>query len=62
MTVRGSKVDSVPPANDEYTPAQRRAVDARLAEAREGPYYGPFDTADEAIKFLRKELRKRTYE
>jgi hypothetical protein len=29
-----------------------------LAEARKGPYYGPFKTADEAIAFLRKEIRK----
>jgi len=29
--------------DDEYTSGLRRAIDARLAEARKGPYYGPFD-------------------
>ena len=49
----------LPPADDDYTPEQRRAIGARLSDARKGPYYGPFDTADEAIKFLRKEIRTR---
>ena len=49
----------LPSADDEYTPAQRRAIDARLAEARKGPYYGPFATADEAINFLQKEIKRR---
>ena len=44
-------------AEDEYTPEQRRMIDARLAEAEKGPFYGPFDTADEAIAFLHKEIR-----
>lgn len=48
-----------PAADDEYTADQRRAIDARLREARKGPYHGPFQTADEAIKFLRKEIRGR---
>ncbi len=46
-------------AGDEYTPAQRRVIDARLAEARKGPYHGPFKTADAAIKFLNQEIGKR---
>ena len=46
-------------ADDEYTPVQRRVINARLAEARKGPYYGPFKTADSAIKFLNKEIKKR---
>jgi len=54
-----SIVPKLPAADDEYTPAQRRIIDARLSEARKGPYHGPFDTADEAIKFLRKEIRSR---
>ncbi|MDP8981085.1 MAG: hypothetical protein M3O35_10890 [Acidobacteriota bacterium] len=49
----------LPSADAEYTPEQRRVIDARLAKARNGPYYGPFDTADEAVKFLRKEIRTR---
>ncbi len=49
-----------PPASDnEYTPAQRRIVDARLDEAEKGPFHGPFKTAGEAIKFLHKEIRAR---
>ena len=40
----------LPPADDEYTPAQRRIIDARLARADEdikaGRVYGPFDTAE----------------
>jgi len=48
-----------PNADDEYTPAQRRRIDARLAEARRGPYYGPFNTATEAIKFLDKKIGAR---
>ena len=52
-------IPELPTADDEYTPAQRRAIDARLAEARKGPYYGPFKTADEAITFLHKEIRSR---
>ena len=49
----------LPLAGDEYTPAQRRIIDARLAEARKGPYHGPFETAEEAIRFIRKEIRNR---
>ena len=52
-------IPKLPSAEGEYTPEQRRAVDARLAHARKGPYYGPFNTADEAVKLLRKEIRSR---
>ena len=52
-------IPELPSADDEYTPAQRRAIDSQLKEARKGPYYGPFETADVAIKFLRTELRHR---
>jgi bifunctional DNA-binding transcriptional regulator/antitoxin component of YhaV-PrlF toxin-antitoxin module len=54
-----SIIPDLPSADDEYTPAQRRAIDTRLAAARKGPYYGPFKTADEAITFLRSEVRSR---
>jgi bifunctional DNA-binding transcriptional regulator/antitoxin component of YhaV-PrlF toxin-antitoxin module len=47
-----------PVAKDEYTPAQRKIIDAR-AEARKGPHLGPFETADEAIKVIRNEVRNR---
>ncbi len=49
----------LPSAEDEYTPAQRQVIDAQLRQAAKGPYYGPFETADSAIKFLRQEIRKR---
>ncbi|PYV15025.1 MAG: hypothetical protein DMG21_16330 [Acidobacteria bacterium] len=52
-------VPKLPSADDEYTPAQRGIINARLREARKGPYYGPFTTADEAVAFLRKEMRNR---
>jgi len=52
-------IPRLPSANDEYTPRQRRVVDAAIAKARKGPYHGPFETADDAISFLRKEIRKR---
>jgi AbrB family looped-hinge helix DNA binding protein len=52
-------IPKLPPADDEYTPAQRRAIDAQLEEAQKGPYHGPFETADAAVRFLRQEIRKR---
>ena len=52
-------IPELPAADDEYTPEQRRMIDAQLDEATKGPYYGPFETADAAIKFLHKEIRKR---
>jgi hypothetical protein len=48
-----------PSAADEYTPEQRRFIDERLAEAVKGTYYGPFETAEAASKFVRAEIRKR---
>jgi bifunctional DNA-binding transcriptional regulator/antitoxin component of YhaV-PrlF toxin-antitoxin module len=54
-----SIIPELPTADDEYTPAQRRVIDARLAKARKGPYHGPFETAGEAITFLRKEIKSR---
>ena len=54
-----SIIPKLPSADDEYTPVQRRMIDAQLAKARKGPYHGPFDTADAALKFLTQEIRKR---
>jgi len=46
----------------EYTPAQRRAIDARLAEsleqAKRGETYGPFETHEEMTAFLHGEAKK----
>jgi bifunctional DNA-binding transcriptional regulator/antitoxin component of YhaV-PrlF toxin-antitoxin module len=51
------------PADKEYTPAQRRAVDSRLAEGladiKAGRTYGPFNTADEMIAHMKAPLKKR---
>ena len=52
-------IPKLPAAGEDYTPAQRLAVDARLEQARKGPYHGPFQTADDAVKFLRREIKAR---
>jgi AbrB family looped-hinge helix DNA binding protein len=52
----------LPAADEEYTPAQRRAMDARLAKSDEdikrGRVYGPFDTHKEFVVSLRREAAK----
>src|SRR5881392_3395780 len=52
-----------PNADDEYTPAQRRTIDARLAksekEYKQGHGFGPFNTADEMIASMKSQLRKK---
>lgn len=52
-------VSKVLAPEDEYTVAQRRAIDAQLAAAGNGPFYGPFETAGQAIQFMRREIRVR---
>lgn len=56
-------VPELPTADDEYTPAQRRVIDAQLAEAladiKAGRTHGPFDTADEMIAHMKAQLKKR---
>ncbi len=56
-------IPKLPSADDEYTPEQRRIIDARLAKAdediRKGRTYGPFNTADEMITSMKSELKKR---
>lgn len=53
----------LPSAHDEYTPAQRRIIDAKLKESEEdfkkSRSYGPFNTADEMIAHMRAQLKKR---
>lgn len=50
-------------ADDEYTPAQRRVIDARLAKADEdikhGRLHGPFETHEEMVNFLHSQLGKK---
>ena len=49
-------------ADDEYTPAQRRIIDARLAKSDEdikhGRVYGPFGTHKEFLAALHREAAK----
>jgi AbrB family looped-hinge helix DNA binding protein len=52
-----------PNADDEYTPAQRRIIDARLAKSDEdikhGRVYGPFDSAEEMAASIEAKIRKK---
>ena len=48
-----------PTADDDYTPEQRRIINARLDKAEQGPRHGPFKTADEAIAHMKSQLKKR---
>src|SRR6202521_817649 len=55
-------VPKLPSADDEYTPEQRKVVDAQLAEGladiKAGRVHGPFSTHKEFIASLHKEARK----
>ena len=57
-----SKFPTAPTANDEYTPEQRRIIDARLAESeddlKKGRTFGPFHTAEEMIASMKHHLRQ----
>jgi AbrB family looped-hinge helix DNA binding protein len=46
-----------PNADDEYTPAQRRLISARLDKAERGPFYGPFKNGAEVAAFLAEKGR-----
>ncbi len=50
-------------ADDEYTPEQRRILDARLSRAledvKQGRTYGPFETHKEMMKFLNRRTSKK---
>jgi AbrB family looped-hinge helix DNA binding protein len=47
--------------DNEYTPAQRRVIDARLAKAdediRRGRVYGPFNTAEEMAASVEAKIK-----
>lgn len=53
----------LPTADDEYTPEQRRIIDAQLAEGladiKAGRTLGPFDSAGEMIAHMKAQLKKR---
>jgi AbrB family looped-hinge helix DNA binding protein len=52
-----------PGISHEFTPEQRRIIDARLAESEEdlkkGRTFGPFETADEMIASMKQQLKQR---
>lgn len=52
----------LPSAESEYSPEQRRMIDARIAEGmedyRKGRSHGPF-AAEDAVKFLTSQLKHR---
>ncbi len=52
----------LPSADDEYTPEQRRIIDASLAEGladlKAGRMYGPFETHKEMMDSLRGQSKK----
>ena len=52
-------IPKLPRADDEYTPEQRRSIDAQLDEAEKGPFRGPFNTAEEMIADMKSQLKKR---
>jgi AbrB family looped-hinge helix DNA binding protein len=54
-----SIIPKLPSADDEYAPAQRRSIDAQLAEAKKSPSHGPFDSPEAALAYLNREIRKR---
>jgi bifunctional DNA-binding transcriptional regulator/antitoxin component of YhaV-PrlF toxin-antitoxin module len=60
----GGVITIVPklPAADEYTPAQRSAIDRGIAQSekdyRAGRFHGPFETHEEFIASLHKEAAK----
>jgi bifunctional DNA-binding transcriptional regulator/antitoxin component of YhaV-PrlF toxin-antitoxin module len=49
----------LPTADDEYTPEQRRSIDAQLDAAEKGPFHGPFNSAEEMITHMKSQLKKR---
>jgi bifunctional DNA-binding transcriptional regulator/antitoxin component of YhaV-PrlF toxin-antitoxin module len=54
-------IPRLPTADDEYTPEQRRIIDAGIAEGmedfRKGRSHGPF-TAGEAVNFLKSQMTR----
>ena len=56
-------VPKLPSADYEYTPEQRRLIDAQLdeglADIKGGRTHGPFNTADEKIAHMEAELKEK---
>ena len=57
-----SFIPKLPTADDEYTPEQRRIIDAQIAEGltdvKRGRMHGPFETHKEMIQFLHGRVTK----
>jgi bifunctional DNA-binding transcriptional regulator/antitoxin component of YhaV-PrlF toxin-antitoxin module len=55
-------IPALPSADDEYTPEQRKIIDARLAEGladiKAGRVYGPFETHEDLMNSLRSHTKK----
>lgn len=55
-------IPKLPTSDDEYTPEQRKIIDAQIAEGladvKAGRVHGPFETHQEMIKFLHTRARK----
>lgn len=55
-------IPKLPSADDEYTPAQRHIIDARLAKAdddiKHGRLYGPFNTAEDMAASIEANIKK----
>ena len=56
-------IPKLPSADDEYTPEQRRIIDARLNKADEdikaGRMHGPFASAKEACVYIERRAKER---
>src|SRR5258707_10713769 len=57
MTIDRSKF---PNANDEYTPEQRRIIDARLNAAEKTPLHGPFKDGKEIAAYVKSFTAQRS--
>jgi antitoxin component of MazEF toxin-antitoxin module len=49
----------LPTADDEYTPEQRRLIDAQLADIKAGRTFGPFESADQMITHMKAQVKKK---
>ena len=56
-------IPKLPPADDEYTPEQRKIIGARLAKAEQdikaGHMHGPFESHEAMIEFLHSQRKAR---
>lgn len=53
-------IPKLPSAKDEYTPEQRRIIDAQLDEAGKGPFHGPFASAKKAGAYIERLAKERS--